>query len=217
MGNHSRINEINDAIRTNVWYELKRQRIKIPYPVQDLYLHRPEPRSVHEDHDEARAILRNEPLFQCLSEEQLDQLVKQAHLNHFGRGERVIEEGAEGESMFILLRGTAQVSISKNGSLIPVATLSSGDCFGEMSLLTGEPRSATVSAAIDCEVLEIGVEAFRRVVVADPAILERVTAAVAARRAGLELHRATRSAPAGSPEAPHTFLERVRQFLRLST
>src|SRR6267143_6292645 len=37
MGNHARINEINDAVRTNVWYELKRQRIKVPYPIQDLY------------------------------------------------------------------------------------------------------------------------------------------------------------------------------------
>ena len=70
-------------------------------------------------------------------------------------------------------------------------------------------------AVSDCEVLEVGVEAFRRVVLADPALVERVTGVVAARRAGLETHRAMRSAPAASPEAPHTLLARVRQFLRL--
>jgi CRP/FNR family transcriptional regulator, cyclic AMP receptor protein len=48
--------------------------------------------------------------------------------------------------MFILLRGTASVSVSKNGANIQVGVLRSGDCFGEMSLLTGEPRSATVRA-----------------------------------------------------------------------
>src|SRR5216110_735315 len=144
MGNHSRINETNDAIRTNVWYELKRQRIRIPYPIRTLHLERHAPKPVEEGHQEARAILRGEPLFQCLSDGQIDNLGKQSELNHFGRGERVIEEGAEGDSMFILLRGAAEVSISKNGSTIPVATLSSGDCFGEMSLLTGEKRSATV-------------------------------------------------------------------------
>src|SRR5438132_7744639 len=137
MGNHSRINEINDAVRTNVWYELKRQRINIPFPIRTLHLERHAPKLLEEGHEEARAILRGEPLFDCLSDGQIENLVKQSELNHFGRGERVIEEGAEGDSMFVLLRGAAQVSVSKNGSTIPVATLRSGDCFGEMSLLTG--------------------------------------------------------------------------------
>src|SRR6266513_3169973 len=144
MGNHSRINETNDAIRTNVWYELKRQRITIPYPIRTLQLERRTGRPAHEGHEEAMNILRGEAIFECLSEAQIENLVKQSELNHFGRGERVIEEGAEGDSMFILLRGAAEVSISKNASAIPVATLNSGDCFGEMSLLTGERRSATV-------------------------------------------------------------------------
>src|SRR3984893_8724446 len=123
MGNHSRINETNDAVRTNVWYELKRQRIKIPFPIRTLHLERKAARRVEDDQAEALSILRDEPLFQCLTDEQIDNLVKQSHLNHFGRGESVIEEVNEGDSMFVLLRGTAQVSISKNGSTIPVASL----------------------------------------------------------------------------------------------
>ena len=87
-----------------------------------------------------------------------------------------------------------------------------------MSLLTGESRTATVTAAGDCEVIEIGVDAFRAVVVADPMIVERVGAAVALRRAGLEpapLDAGAMVADAG--EAPQNLLARVRQFLRLST
>src|SRR6266705_2755702 len=120
MGNHSRINEINDAVRTNVWYELKRQRITIPFPIRTLHVERRAARTVQEDQEEARTILRDEPLFECLSDAQIENLVKEASLNHFGRGERVIQEGAEGNSMFILLRGTANVSVSKNGSPIKV-------------------------------------------------------------------------------------------------
>src|SRR6476659_2265823 len=156
MGNHSRINETNDSVRTNVWYELKRQGITIPFPIRTLHVERKKAPPLQEDQAEAFSILRGERLFDCLSEDQLNHMVNQARLKLFGRGEPVIEEGAAGESMFVMLRGAAKVFVSKNGSKIQVAKLGAGDCFGEMSLLTGEPRSATVRADGDCYVMEIG-------------------------------------------------------------
>src|SRR5207253_769309 len=182
MGNHSRINEINDAIRTNVWYELKRQGITIPFPIRTLQIERRAAPVAYEDYDEARAILREEPLFECLSDAQIDSLVKEARLNYFGRGERVIQEGADGDSMFVLLRGAARVWVSKNGSSIPVATLSAGDCFGEMSLLTGESRTATVQAESDCYVLEIGKPVMADVIRDTPDCLERLSELLARRK-----------------------------------
>jgi small-conductance mechanosensitive channel/CRP-like cAMP-binding protein len=182
MGNHARINQVNDAVRTNVWYELKRQRINIPFPIRTLQLERRGPAPPREDQQEARSILRGEPLFQCLSDTQIDNLVRQSALNHFGRGEQVIEEGAEGDSMFVLLRGAAQVSVSRNGSLIPVATLNSGDCFGEMSLLTGERRSATVRAQADCYVMEIGKAVMADVIREAPECLRQLSEILAARK-----------------------------------
>src|SRR5213596_205997 len=116
MGNHARINEINDAVRTNVWYELKRQGITIPFPIRTLHLERKAAVPVQEEKAEALSILRAEPLFESLSEEQLDHVVQEARLKLFGRGEPVIEEGAEGDSMFVMLRGAANVFVSKNGS-----------------------------------------------------------------------------------------------------
>src|SRR5436189_1086143 len=78
MGNHSRINEINDAVRTTVWYELKRRAITIPFPIRTLHVERKTARPAQEDQVEALSILREEPLFSCLSDEQLNQLVTQA-------------------------------------------------------------------------------------------------------------------------------------------
>jgi small-conductance mechanosensitive channel/CRP-like cAMP-binding protein len=217
MGNHARINEINDAVRTNVWYELKRQGITIPFPIRTLQIERRAP--VHEDHDEARAILRDEPLFECLSDDQIDNLVKEARLNCFGRGENVIKEGAEGDSMFILLRGAAQVSVSKNGSSISVATLSAGDCFGEMSLLTGERRTATVRAESDCYVLEIGKPVMAEVIRDSPDCLERLSELLARRKLENEgvLKEAASQAQNQQKEREYTasFLHRLRTFFEL--
>ncbi len=219
MGNHSRINEINDAVRTNVWYELKRQDITIPFPIRTLQLERRAVRPVQEDYDEARSILRDEPLFECLSDAQIDDLVKEARLNCFGRGERVIQEGAEGDSMFVLLRGAAQVSISKNGSLIPVATLNPGDCFGEMSLLTGERRMATVQAKSDCYVLEIGKPVMAEVIRDSPDCLERLSELLARRKLETEgiLKEVTRTDEQVLKERQYsaTFLQRLRTFFQL--
>ena len=219
MGNHARINQVNDAVRTNVWYELKRQRISIPYPIRTLHVERRTARPVQEEYEEALSILRGEPLFECLSNEQLDRLVKQARLNHFGGGESVIEEGAEGDSMFVLLRGAANVSVSKNGSTISVATLNSGDCFGEMSLLTGERRTATVRAEGDCYVMEIGKPIMAEIIRESPVCLQQLSAILARRK--MEMEGVLKGAPASAGQAEKekeyraTFLRRLQTFFSL--
>ena len=131
----------------------------------------------------------------------------------YAAGEVIVREGAHGNSMFLVMRGEAAVTLANTSG--EVARLHDGDFFGEMSLLTGEPRTATVTAVTECRLLEIGVEAFRRVALADPAIVEQVTAAVGTRRAEMDQHRAARTTAAVSAESPHTFLARVRDFLRL--
>jgi small-conductance mechanosensitive channel/CRP-like cAMP-binding protein len=219
MGNHARINEINDNVRTSVWYELKRQRITIPFPIRTLHVERKPLRPEHEGHEEAKSILRGEPLFECLSDTQLEELVKDAQLNHFGRGERVIEEGAQGDSMFILLRGTANVSVARNGSSIQVATLHAGDCFGEMSLLTGEPRSATVSADGDCYVMEIRKPVMAEVIRQAPDCLQKLSEILAQRRIEREGILKDAQPPADQTgkekEYRATFLKRLQTFFSL--
>ncbi len=96
-----------------------------------------------------------------------------------------------------------------------VATIERGGYFGEMSLLTGDPRTATVIARGDTTVFEIDAELFRRLAATNPEAVEQVGIATAARRIELEKVRATAAGQAVA-DAPASFLDRMRRFLRLS-
>ena len=220
MTTHSGYYEVRDAIYTNAWYEFRRQHIRIPFPIRTLQVERRGRAPVEDEYKEARKILREEPLFECLSDGQIENLVKQSELNHFGRGERVIEEGAEGDSMFILLRGAAQVSVSKNGSTVPVARLRSGECFGEMSLLTGEKRSATVQAEGDCYVMEISKGVMGDVIRDSPECLKALSELLAKRKMhteGILKDAASPNAEQAAKQREYTanFLKRLKTFFAL--
>jgi small-conductance mechanosensitive channel len=156
LDNHLYYYDVCDSIRTNVWYSLQRHGIKIPFPTRTLQIERPTRTHEEQVHSTARLILRQQPIFKSFTDEQLDALLPRGQISKFGGGEKVIEQGANGDSMFILVKGEANVVMNRNGMESLVASLSSGDCFGEMSLLTGEKRSASVIAHSDCEVVEIG-------------------------------------------------------------
>jgi small-conductance mechanosensitive channel len=185
---------VRDRVRSLIYYAFRRCGISIPYPIQ-VQLSESEAAAAAAPPTSADA-LQMVTIFAALS-----------------AGEAIVREGAHGSSMFLLMRGEAVVTLARTRG--EVARLRDGDFFGEMSLLTGEPRTATVTAVTDCRLLEIGVDAFRTVALADPATIEHVTNAVATRRAELDLHRATQTAAPLASETPQTFLARVVRFLRL--
>lgn len=218
MLNHQDYNNVCDAIRTNVWYKFKRQKITIPFPIRTLEMTRKRPIQPEEEHNQTKAILENEPLFTCLTGEQIDQVIEGSRTVRFGRGEKIIEQGAEGASMFVLLHGAAAVSVSQNGNMIRVGSLRMGDCFGEMSLLTGEQRSATVRAEDDCEVIEIAKPAMAAVLRDAPECVTQLSELLAARKMeteGLlkELGQSVEQSRAREYRA--TFLRRLRSVFEL--
>lgn len=219
MGNHRAYNEVSDAIRTNIWYEFKRQNIKIPHPIRTLEIQRPSKRDEDKEAT-ARAILRSEPLFESMSDAQLENVLQSGRIQRYGRGESLIQEGDQGDSMFVMLNGTAAVSIAKNGSGIRVGMMRQGDCFGEMSLLTGEPRSATVRADGDCEVLEISKEVMAGVLRDSPQCLAQLSQLLAKRKLEGESVMKDAISRGGDPgkkeqEYRASFLTRLRNVFEL--
>lgn len=221
MEDHALYNEITDAVRTNAWYALERARIKIPFPIRTVQVERrrTDGAAAHQLSDGARGLLRRQPFFQILDDAQTAQVLGSANLCRYGRNETIIQQGADGDSMFILAQGAAQVYLGVNGQAAPVATLQAGDYFGEMSLLTGEKRSATIVAASDCEVLEIEKPVIARLLAESPALLEKLGEMLAQRR--LENEGALASAAGRGAihekrqQYAQGFFSRVRSFFEL--
>ena len=219
MLNHQEYNNVCDAIRTNIWYKFKRQKITIPFPIRTLEIHRKAAIKPHEEHSQTKAILEGEPLFACLTGEQLDHLIRGSRTVRFGRGEKIIEQGAEGASMFVLLHGAASVSISQTGNMIRVGALRMGDCFGEMSLLTGERRTATERAEDDCEVIEIAKPAMAAVLRDAPGVVTQLSELLATRK--METEGLLKDLVQGNAEESKareyraTFLRRLRSVFEL--
>jgi CRP-like cAMP-binding protein len=201
---------VRDRVRSRVYYAFRRHGIAFPNPVR---VQAPPPAAAGAASRDDTAALDRVEILDSLSEEQRIQLALMSRHLVYGAGETIAREGDAGASMFVLRRGTAAVTVA--GAVGELARLHDGAFFGEMSLLTGDRRSATVTAVTDCELLEIGADAFRHVLLRDAASVERIAAAVADRRAELERHRATRAASATESETPQTLLERVRRFLSL--
>jgi small-conductance mechanosensitive channel/CRP-like cAMP-binding protein len=200
---------VRDRVRSHIYYAFRRHGINIPYPVQVQI-----DQSPAADDDQAHAqLLDGVEIFASLTDEQRVQLAMASRPLLFAAGQVIVREDEAGATMFVLKRGQASVTLAQTEG--ELARLREGAFFGEMSLLTGDARSATVTAVTDCELIEIGADAFRSLVLADAALVDHVTAAVANRRLELEQHRTSRGVDPTPTEPPQTLVARVRRFLRL--
>ena len=113
------------------------------------------------------ATLRKVDFLAPLRDEELEAVARGAeHLHHPG-GTELFRQGDPGEAFYVVLSGEVQL---KDSTAQVVATVKPGGFFGELALLTGEPRTATAVTAAACELAAVGREDFRSVVMANPAV-----------------------------------------------
>jgi CRP-like cAMP-binding protein len=201
-----------DQVRTNIWYTFRRHNIEIPWPIQIQYEREEEPLRNERTISAAAAHLAEVDLFKPLSNEARSALAHASNEHIFAAGEAIVKQDAAGESMFVLMKGQARVLLEPSGQ--EVAVIPTGGFFGEMSMLTGDRRAATVRALDDVTVLEISSKEFRELAIANPGLVDHISTIMTTRRTGLEdakAHAATLSAP----EAKASFLTRMRRFLTL--
>jgi CRP-like cAMP-binding protein len=216
MNDPATYNDTCDSIRSRIWYELRRHGLTIPFPIRTLDLPWRRKRSPDFPDEQAIQALRQQPLMALLSDDQFTRLLDGAARISFGSKEEIIEQGADGDSMFVIAEGRANVFVEIDGSSRQVATFQPGDFFGEISMLTGEPRSATVRAETDCEVLEINKELFSPILLENPGIMEKISRILAGRKMEVEGVLASAATERELNEKQHVyasnFLTRLRRF-----
>jgi small-conductance mechanosensitive channel/CRP-like cAMP-binding protein len=218
INNFAERDRIRSRILTNLWYALQRADVRIPFPVRDVFVHHVEPAAVSQDHSALVELLRHVPLLAPLDAEQLQRLAMRVHRHTFGTGETVVREHEPGDSFYVIERGAAEVTLGDDGLAKTLGRLQASDFFGEMSLLAGEARTATVRAVSDLAVLVIDREAFKDIISADPELLEPLSQIAARRHAAQEEYRRQRGTkPAPEAEAQHAqrLRERIKAFFRL--
>ena len=175
-----------DEILQNAWALFTKAGFNFAANPQDIDIRRGEHHVAGEL--EAAQMLKEVSLLEPLSDEERATLARDGIHHLFSYGDNIIVEDQAGGSMFIILSGMVLVQRTlSDGRVLDLAKLSTYDYFGEMSLLTGEARSASVIAHTECQVLEIPKHSLEPLFKTRPGLAEEIAAIMAERKVKSEL------------------------------
>ncbi|MCX5930813.1 MAG: cyclic nucleotide-binding domain-containing protein, partial [Cyanobacteria bacterium] len=180
---------LRGQLLAQIWYALERAGRTLPYPVREL---RPKARPAAIDDPAGYDLpsrldlLRQNVLFSHLSSGQLEKIAPLTRCLRYAVGESIIVEDDPGDALFQLVRGSVEViKRMDDGRSKTVAQLGVGAIFGEMSVFSNHPRSASVRALQECVLLEVERDDLRPVLEGNPRLVEELALLVSERRAQL--------------------------------
>jgi len=180
----------SSAVRVRVYVALKRANIPLALPGAAVFVSQDDPQN--RERKQARemahrvAVLEQVEMLSSLSSEERLQLATFMRLAPFGRGEVITRQNATAHWLYVLTKGEVEVKVrADNGAEKLVTRMSAPNVFGEMGVVTGEPRTASVIAATEVECYRLDKEAFLRVLKERSEIAESVSNVMARRRVEL--------------------------------
>jgi CRP-like cAMP-binding protein len=212
----------DSAVRTRIVSALKRASIPLSIPAHALFItsDTSERREEKARHDLLRRVecLRGVELFNGLSVDEVTKLAQSLHSIPFAPGEVLTRQGAEAHWLYIVVSGTVSVRVRHDDIEREIAQLGKGRYFGEMGLLTGEARTATVVAVDEVECYRLGRQAFQEMLKERPEIARDVAAELARRRLELVAAKENLDSEARHEregQAARDLLNRIRVFFGL--
>lgn len=212
----------DSVVRTRIYAALRRAGIAPSIPAQSIFL--TEDNEARRERKQTQELAHREEtlasveLFRRLTEEERRELAGRLKVAPFVRGEVLTKQGAEAHWLYIVIQGDAEVHVAMNGKSEKVATVHAGDFFGEMALMTGEPRRATVVAETDVLCYRLDKEAFRQILSRRPEMAEDISHVLARRAVELEAVQEGLNEEAKRRRVDHAqtaLLDRIREFFGL--
>jgi hypothetical protein len=189
----SRNDSTSSDVRERIFSSLRRAGIPLAIPAAALFMS--EETSERSERKEAKDIegkfkaLSSVELFGHLDEHERRALAQTARRTPFSRAEVITRQGATANWLYVLTKGEVEVRVATAEGERRVAVLSAPSFFGEMALMTGQPREATVVALTEVECLRIDKAGFQGILQQRPAIAERISEILATRRVELDAVR----------------------------
>lgn len=183
------LEQIRDMFMTRVWYAAQRQNLTIPFPTQTLY-HFDGTKSKADSTSKKFADLQSIPAFTPLTRdrEDLNGLPQPVILQHFGVGEKVMQQGYPGNALYIIIAGQAVMTITNDsGNEDEVVALTRSEFCGEMALFSGELSAVSVTAVEDLEVMGIYSNVVNEMIERQPSLAREIGQIIEARRKAIQV------------------------------
>jgi CRP-like cAMP-binding protein/small-conductance mechanosensitive channel len=214
-------NPTSSQVRERIFAALRRARIPLARPALMVF-HTPRmdeqsEREIEERAARGEAALRIVDLFRTLTDDELGETAINLIPAPFATGEVMTHQGAVAHWLYVLVKGTAEVQVNTPRGPKTIATLAGPSVFGEMGLLTGEPRAASVVAVTDCDCYRLDRDRFAAIVQRRPALAAELSELVAHRRAEMAAAGSTiPNRPVTEEQDRAELLARVRDFFGLT-
>ncbi|MFT3773274.1 MAG: mechanosensitive ion channel family protein [Minicystis sp.] len=213
---------VDGAVRDRIWYAFRRARVEIPYPHRTLEVHqiteessaREQQRELAEREDAIRCV----DILRVLGPAEQRALAEMSEQRLYAAGEMIVRQGDESSELYVIERGEVVVTVQRAGADVVIARLGPGKFFGEMALVTGDRRQATVRAATSCQLLEVGRDALRTVLERSPDLAERISGVLAERQAQIDAHLAAEAIGVDEgrmTQSQQQLLVKIRRFFAL--
>jgi len=216
IADYSQDTQVTKAVQENVLNYLQVAGIELSYNRVDQ--RQVSPKEVEQGSSAAREVLLSRiDFFAILGDQALGRIAEAMQRHEFEAQEFIVTQGEAGSSLFVVEEGLVSVLVEDgNGDLRWVAHIPPGGFFGEMALLTGESRTASIRAETQVVCYEIDKEILLPIFQETPELLDKVGELMTARKA--QLTKAKKGAVASTPEEQHekhSLLQKMRHFFEI--